>query len=135
MRNGVWSRRKCLPLLSTPTLVISQTTYRLISRFFLNLRAICYYDQSIATSQTAVSTVSPIPSHPFWRRPRQFTTTFSLGLGAETSTSDGLATQNERGIPRAEVGDLDIGMELRTRRDEDEDDIHLDADAVTMYEK
>src|SRR5258706_7645138 len=135
MRNGVWSRRKCPPLLSTPTLVLSQTTYRLISRFFLNLRAICYYGKSTATSQTAVSTVSPIPSHAFWRRPRQFTTIFSFGLGAETRIYGGLATQNERGIPRTEAVDLDIGMELRARKDEDKDGIQLDADVVTMYEK
>ena len=119
----------------TPTLALSQTTYRLISRFFLNLRSICYYNQSTATSQTAVSKLSSSRSHLFWRRPRQFTTGFSLGLGAETSIYGDLATQNERGIPQAKSTDMDIEMELRTRQDEDAGDIQLDADAVTMYEQ
>ncbi len=110
----------------------SQTPYRLISRFFLNLRSVFYYDQSTAASQTAVPTLSPIRTHPFWRRPRQLTTSFTFGPGAETSIYGDLATRNER---EAESFDLDIGMESRIRRDEDKDDIRLDADVVTTYEK
>ena len=135
MRNGVWNRRKCPPLLFIPTLVQSQTTYRLISRFFLNLRSICYYEKTIARSETAVSTLRPTRTHPFWRRPRQLTTEFSFGIGAETSIYGDLATQNESGIPQPESVGLDSGMELETRRDEDKNDIQLDADVITMYEK
>ena len=52
-----------------------------------------------------------------------FTTRFSFGLGAETSIYGDLVTQNERGIPQADVVDLDTGMELRRRDEDNKDDI------------
>jgi len=123
------------PLLSSLSLVLSQTPDRLISRFFLNLRSICHYGGSTAVSQTAVSVVSPIRTHPFWRRPRRLTTGFSFGLGAETSIHGDVTTRNERDIPQAESVEMDIGMELRTRQDEDNDEVKFDVDVIKMEEK
>ena len=122
LQNGVWSRRKCSPfVLCARSLVPSQTPYRLISRFFLNLRAICYLDQITTMNQTAVSTMSsPIRTHPFWRQPRRLTATFSYGFGTEASTNGDLATQTERSIPYADPVDLD------TRQDSDKDNIRLE---------
>ena len=121
-------------VLCVHSLVLSQTPYRLISRFFLNLRAIFYYDQTTATSRTVVSTMlSPIRTHPFWRRPRRLTTFLSYEFGTEASTYGDLATRTKRGIPHAESVDLDGGMALRTRQDKDKDDIRLDV--VTMDKK
>ena len=134
MRNGVWSRRKCPLFLSSLSLVLSQMPYRLISRFFLNLRAICYYGQTTAANQTVVSTMtSPIRTHPFWRRPRQFTTTFSFRFGTGARTYGDLATRTERGIPHTETVDLESVMVLSTRQDENKGDIRLDV--VTMDKK
>ena len=116
------------------SLVLSQSPYRLISRFFLNLRAICYYDLSTGTSHTAVSTMpSPIRTHPFWRRPRRLTTTFSYEFGTEASTDGDVDTEIERGIPQVESDELDGGMVSRTRQDSDRDAIRLDV--VTMDKK
>ena len=119
------------PLLSLLSLVLSQTSDRLISRFFLNLRAICYHDRSTEKSKTAFSVLSPTRTHPFWRRPRRLTTGFSFGIGAETSTYSGMTTRNERDIAQAESVDIDVGMELRTRQDEDKDEVKLDVDVIT----
>ena len=121
-------------VLCARSLVLSQTPYRLISRFFLNLRAIFYYDQTTATSQTAVSTMlSRIRTHPFWRRPRRLTTFFSYEFGTEAITYGDLDTQTERGIPHVESVDLDSGVVLRARQDEDKDHIRLDV--ATMDKK
>ena len=108
-----------------------KTPYSLISRFFLNLRAIHYHDNITAVNQTAVSTkLSAIRTHPFWRRPRRLTTTFTYGLGTRASINGDLATQTETDIPHVESVDLDDGMALRTQQDSDRDDIRLDV--VTM---
>jgi hypothetical protein len=74
--------------------VLSQTSERLISRFFLNLRSIYYYDESTAVSRTTVFVLSPIRTHAFWKRkrPRRSTTGFSFGHGAETGVYGGLTT-------------------------------------------
>ena len=119
------------PLLSPFSLELSQTSDRLISRFFLNLRAISYYDRSTETSKTAFSMLSPTRTHPFWRRPRRLTTGFSFGLGAEASIYGDMTTRNERDIPQTESVDIDVGMELRTRQDEDQDEVKLDVDVIT----
>ena len=74
---------------------------------------------------------SPARTHPFWRRQHQLTTYFSFGLGAETSIYSGMTVRNERDIPQAESVDMDVGMELRTRQDEDQDDVKLDVDVIT----
>jgi len=123
------------PLLSSLSLVLSQTSARLISRFFLNLRSICNYGRPAAESQTAVSAVSPIRTHPLWRRPRPITTGFSFGLGAETSIHSDVTTQNGRDIPQAESVDMEVGMELKTRHDENNDDVKLEVAAMKMDEK
>jgi hypothetical protein len=130
MRNGAWSRRR-FPFV-VPSVVVSNKPDRLISRFFLNLRAIYYYGDATVVSQTAVSGTSPIRTYSFWKQPRRLPAGFSSGFGAETSTYDGPTTRNEGVFLRAESVDMDVGMVLKTRRDEDNNDVKLDVDAIEM---
>ena len=77
--------------------------------------------------------LSCIRTHPFWRQPRRLTTFFSYEFGTEAITYGDLATQTERGIPHVESVDLDSGVVLRARQDEDKDHIRLDV--ATMDKK
>jgi hypothetical protein len=120
------------PLLSILSLVLPQTPDRLISRFFLNLRAIYHHNKSTIAGQTAVSALSPIRTHPFWRRPHRSTTGFSVGLEAEASTDGDLANRKEG---HAESVDLDVAMELRSRQDGHEYDVNSAADVIPTDEK
>ena len=61
------------------------------------------------------------------------TTFFSFDFRTKASTYGDLATQTERGIPLAESVDLVGGVVLKTRQDENKDDIRLDV--VTMDKK
>ena len=115
-------------LLSTLSLMFSQMSDRLISRFFLNLRSIHHYGQSTKGRQTAV----PFRTHPFWRRSRRLTTGFSFAFGDETSIGGDLTTRNERDISQAASADMDIGMMLRTLQEEDKNDVKLDVGVITM---
>ena len=118
-------------LLSPLSLMLSQTSFRIISRFFLNLRAVSRSRESTAVSQTAVSAIQ---THPLWRRPRRLATGFTFGFGGETSIFGRLTTRHERDIPQTKSVDMDVGMELGTRHDEDKDDVKLGVDTITMEE-
>jgi len=135
MPNGAWSRRKSAFVVHAP-LMLPQTSDRLISRFFLNLRSICYYGQfTTAVSQTAASVAPNTRTHPFWRRRNRLTAGFSVGLGTEPNIYGNLTNRNERDIPHEESVDLDVAMELRTRQDGDIDDMKLAPDVVPRDEK
>jgi hypothetical protein len=123
------------PLLSRSLLCCrSETSERLISRFFLNLRSIHRYGESTAVTRTAVSVLSPIRPHSFWKRPRWSIAGFPLGPGARTSIYGDRTTRNGSNIPQAESFDMDVGMVLETRQDEENDEVKLDVGVITMDE-
>jgi hypothetical protein len=105
-------------------LYLLNAPYRLISRFFLNLRGIYYHVQSTVGGQ-AISRLSVVRTNPYWKRPNRFTLTtgFSGGFVAETTTSSGEADRNVAGMPQADTIDLEVAMEMQTRQDIEEDEM------------
>jgi len=70
--------------------------------------------------------VSPVRTHPFWKRANQDTTGFSVSHGVETSLYGNLV--KERHIPHAATVELELGIVSQSRYDGDEHGIKPPAD-------
>jgi hypothetical protein len=101
----------------TLSFIPSQIPDRLISRFFINLRSIYSQGQFTATEgQFGTSLISGPRTHTFRTRVNRFTTGLPNRFGGETSTYNGLHSRIERYVPQAGTVDVDVAMELRTRK-------------------
>ena len=91
-----------------------------MSRFFLNLRSVFNRGQPILASQSVPSTLSPIGTHPSWRRVTGVSTGFSAGVGTETSVYGDLFDIKEGNVLEVARVDLELAVVLQTQHDEDE---------------
>jgi hypothetical protein len=85
---------------------------RLISRFFLNLRSIYHHGQPTLGSRSAPSSVSPVGTHPYWKRVIRATTDISE---AETDMYGSLSRRSEGNVPEAATVDLELAIVLQTQ--------------------
>jgi len=113
----------------------SQHPDRLISRFFLNLRSIYSHGQPTVGSQLVSAALSPVRTHPYWRRMMRVTTGFTDGLEAETGVYGSFPNRYEGNAPEAATVDLELAVVLQTQQGGDEHSMKPIADLTPPENK